>query len=328
MKVLFIGGTGVISSACAEICLERGVDLWLLNRGRTNRPVPEGSKLIKGDIRDVNEIKSFFIKQEFDAIVDWVAFTVENVENDLELFKDKTAQYIFISSASAYETPPSKLPVTEKTPLSNPFWGYSRNKIACEERLIKAYREEGFPVTIVRPSHTYDRTMIPIHGGYNIIDRMRKGKKIIIHGDGTSLWTLTHNKDFAKGFVGLLGNSKAIGEDFHITSDAYLSWNQICGFLAEAAGVKADIIHIPSDFIAYYDTAWGESLLGDKSYSMIFDNEKIKNLVTEFEAVIPFSVGAHEIIEWYDADISRRISDTDTENLMDMIIKKFESGLT
>lgn len=325
MKVLFIGGTGIISSACSELAIEKGFDLWLLNRGQSFRPIPEGAKIIKANIREIDKVRSLLSGHRFDVVVDWIAYTPDHVDNDIKLFKDQTSQYIFISSASAYQTPPTSLPVTESTILSNPFWQYSRDKIACEDRLINAYRNEGFPVTIVRPSHTYDKATIPLRGGYTAIERMRRGKKVIIHGDGTSLWTLTHHKDFAKGFVGLLGNYKAIGEAYHITSDEVLNWNQICEILAEAAGVTPNIIHIPSDIIARFEPEWGASLLGDKSQSMIFDNTKIKRTVPEFCATISFSQGAREIIEWFYKDKKRQVSDRQLDQTKDEIIKKFES---
>jgi nucleoside-diphosphate-sugar epimerase len=323
MEVLFIGGTGIISSACSRLAVERGIELYLLNRGLTRRPVPDGAQILKGDIRDRNSAKSALGSRNFDVVVDWIAFVPEHIENDLELFRGRTQQYIFISSASAYQTPPGKLPVTEATPLSNPFWEYSRNKITCEERLIRAYREEGFPITIVRPSHTYDCTSLPMHGGYTIVERMRKGQKVIVHGDGSSLWVLTHNRDFAKGFVGLLGNSHAIGEAFHITSAELLTWNQIFEIVARAAGVKADIVHVPSEIIARYDSEWGDSLLGDKTHSMIFDNSKIKCVVPDFIATIPFARGAEEIINWYNANPDQQIIDTALNNTIDKIIRDF-----
>jgi len=324
MKVLFIGGTGIISSACSQLAVERGIEFYLLNRGLTRRPVPEGTQIIKGDIRNRDSVESALGSRDFDAIVDWVAYIPEHIENDLELFRGRTQQYVFISSASAYQTPPVSLPVTESTPLSNPFWEYSRNKIACEERLIRAYRDEGFPITIVRPSHTYDRTSLPMHGGFTIVDRMRKGQKVIVHGDGSSLWVLTHHRDFAKGFVGLLGNSHAVGEAFHITSDEVLTWNQIFEIVAQVAGVKANVIHIPSEIIARYDTEWGDSLLGDKTHSMIFDNSKIKRIVPNFAATIPFAWGAEEIINWYNANPDQQIINVALNNIIDKIIRDFE----
>ncbi|MEJ2056146.1 MAG: SDR family oxidoreductase, partial [Calditrichaceae bacterium] len=296
MKVLFVGGTGIISTACAELCIKRGIELYLLNRGKSIRQAPSGVKTLVADFRDPDAVKSVLGDLQFDSVVDWIAYVPEQVQYDIDMFKNRTSQYVFISSASAYQTPPQKLPVTESTPLENPVWQYSHDKIACEDLLVRAHKENNFPVTIVRPSHTYDKTSIPFQEGYTIIDRMRKGKKIIIHGDGSSLWVLTNSRDFAKGFVGLLGNKKAVGEIFHITSDELLSWNQIAGYLAEAAGTKADIVHIPSEVIARYHKDWGDSLLGDKTHSMIFDNSKIKKFVPDFKAKIPFAQGAGEII--------------------------------
>lgn len=321
MKVLFIGGTGIISSACSALAVERGIELYLLLRGKTtSRAAPEGAKLLHADINDAAAVRRVLGELEFDSVVDWIAFTPDQVERDLELFRGRTEQYIFISSASAYQTPPSRLPITESTPLDNPHWQYSRNKIACEERLLRAYREEKFPMTIVRPSHTYDRTLLPPDGGWTVIERMRQGKPVIAHGDGTSLWTLTHHRDFAVALVGLLGHDGAIGEAVHITSDEWLSWNQILQILARAAGTTAEIVHVPSDVLAAYDANWGSSLLGDKSHSAIFDNTKVKRLVPEFRACIPFVRGAEEIIAWYDADPSRRIVNERLDKLMDEII--------
>jgi nucleoside-diphosphate-sugar epimerase len=326
MKVLFIGGTGIISSACSQLAVERGIELYLLNRGQTTRPAPETAHILQADIRDKASVKAALGTRMFDVVVNWIGFTPEHIETDLELFQGRTRQYIFISSASAYQTPPVNLPVTESTPLANPFWDYSRAKIACEERLIRAYREDQFPITIVRPSHTYDCTLLPVHGQYTVVDRMRKGKKIIVHGDGTSLWVLTHHRDFAKGFVGLLGNSRALGEVFHITSDELLTWNQIFEIVAQAAGTTARMVHIPSDVIAAFDPEWGAGLLGDKAHSMIFDNTKIKRVVPDYAATIPFARGAEEILAWYDADPSRQIVDEELNRLMDQIIAEWESA--
>ncbi|MBX7172187.1 MAG: SDR family oxidoreductase [Pyrinomonadaceae bacterium] len=324
MKVLFIGGTGCISSACSELAIERGFDLYLLNRGETDRKVPESAKILRGDIRDINSARIALGDLKFDVVVDWIAFTPEHIETDLELFRGRANQFIFISSASAYQTPPVNLPITESTLLSNPFWKYSRDKIACEERLIKAYREENFPITIVRPSHTYDETRLPLKGRYTVIDRMRKGKKVIVHGDGTSIWVLTHHTDFAKGFVGILGNNQAIGEVFHITSDFLITWNEIYEISAKAAGTNANIVHIPSEILAKYDKEWGAELSGDKAHSMIFDNSKIKRVVPDFQCTIPFSRGIEEIIAWHDADVSRQIVDEKLDQLMDKIIADWE----
>jgi nucleoside-diphosphate-sugar epimerase len=328
MKVLFIGGTGIISSACVQLALEQGIEVVLLNRGQTTkRAVPEGVTLLQADIRDREAARQALKDMTFDAVVNFIAFTPEHIETDLELFSGRTGQYIFISSASAYQTPPTSLPVTESTPLHNPFWEYSRNKIACEERLLATYRQAGFPATIVRPSHTYDATLLPWHGRYTVLDRLKTGRKVIIHGDGTSLWTMTHHRDFAKGFTGLLGNPQTIGEAVHITSDEILTWNQIFEILAAAAGVEAHIVHIPSDFIAAFDPDWGAGLLGDKAHSMIFDNSKIKGLVPGFQATIPFYRGAAEIIAWYENNPEAQIVDQKLNQRMDTIIAAYESGL-
>lgn len=321
--MLFIGGTGVISSACSKLAIEKGIDLYVLNRGQSDRTVPRKVKILHGDIRDKDSVKQALGDLQFDVVVNWIAFTPEHIETDLEIFKNRTKQYIFISSASAYQTPPLKLPVTESTPLDNPFWAYSRDKIACEQLLLKAYHEESFPVTIVRPSHTYDCTLLPFNGGYTDVKRMRQGKKVIIHGDGTSLWVLTHHKDFAKGFVGLLGNNSAIGEAFQITSDELLTWNQIYELVAHSAGTTLQVVHIPSDVIARYNPEWGAGLLGDKAHSMIFDNSKIKSIVPDFSASIPFSQGVKEIIAWYDADSTRQVVDNALDKQMDEIIAAY-----
>ncbi len=325
MKVLFIGGTGIISSACVELAAARGIDLTLLNRGHGTRPIPANVPVLQGDIRDKDATAQILKDKAFDVVVDFVAFTPEHIETDLDLFRGRTKQYIFISSASAYQTPPVNWPTTESTPLRNPYWAYSRAKIACEERLMRAYREEDFPVTIVRPSHTYDATSVPMDGKYTVLDRMRAGKKVIVHGDGTSLWTLTHHRDFAKGFVGLLGNPHALGEAIHITSDEVLTWNQIAEILANALGVQANIVHIPSEVIASYDAAWGAGLLGDKAHSMVFDNSKIKRLVPEYVATIPFHQGAAEIAAWYLSHPDVQNVDAQRNQLIETIIADYES---
>jgi nucleoside-diphosphate-sugar epimerase len=326
MKVLFIGGTGIISSACSQLAIQRGIELYLLNRGQSARSAPEGAKILHGDIRDRQSARTALGNLEFDAVVNWISFTTDHIEADLEVFRGRTGQYLFISSASAYQTPPVTLPVTESTILDNPYWLYSRNKIACEERLVKAYREEKYPITIVRPSHTYDRTVLPMDGGYSVVERMLKGKRVIVHGDGSSLWTLTHHADFAKGFVGLLGNSRAIGEAVHITGDEWLNWNQIFEIVAHAFRTMAKIVHVPSDLLAAYDPNWGSGLLGDKTHSLIFDNSKIKRLVPDFAATIPFSRGVEEVAAWYRADPARQKVNEKFDQLCDRIIKAYESA--
>lgn len=327
MKVLFIGGTGNISSSVSKLCLQRNIDLYLLNRG-THSFNLSGVKIIKGDIRDREKIQHVLSKYAFDVVVNWIAFTVEHVTFDFDIFKDTIKQYIFISSASVYQKPPVTPFVNESTPLKNPYWQYSRDKIACEDFLLQKYREDNFPVTIVRPSHTYN-TVFPIISpgwdNYAIIDRIKKRKKIYLHGDGTSLWTLTHSEDFAKGFVGLLGNIHTIGHSFHITSDEILTWNQIYAVMADTLGVKLNIVYIPSTFIAEIDEETGAGLLGDKAYSMIFDNTKIKQFVPEFKATIPFSEGFKKVLHWYAEDPARKIVDETVNEQMDKIISLYEN---
>ena len=324
LKVLFIGGSGIISSACTQLAVERGIDLYLLNRGRTGvRPVPPQATVLHADIRDPAAVRAALGDREFDAVVDWVAFTPEQVQVDIDLFRGTTGQYVFISSASAYQTPPARLPVVESTPLRNPFWRYSRDKIACEDLLVSAYRESGFPATIVRPSHTYDRTLVPFDGGYTVLARMRQGKPVVVHGDGTSLWTLTHHVDFAHGFVPLLGHPRTLGEAVHITSDDVLTWNQIAETLAAAAGLSCRIVHVPSDAIAVADPEWGAGLLGDKAHSMVFDNTKLRRLVPGFAARIPFEQGAREIVDWYAADPARQVVDPHLDKVMDSLVETY-----
>jgi nucleoside-diphosphate-sugar epimerase len=325
LRILFIGGSGVISSACSRLAVERGVDLYVLNRGATStRQVPDEATLLRGDIRDPAAAKEALGSLEFDAVVDWVAFTPDHVQTDLDLFQGRTGQYVFISSASAYQTPPERVPVTESTPLRNPYWRYSRDKIACEDLLVRAYRQEGFPATIVRPSHTYDQTTVPFDGGWTALARMRQGKPVVVHGDGTSLWTLTHHLDFARGFVPLLGHPRTLGEAFHITSDDVLTWDQIARSLATAAGVEPRIVHVSSDAIAAADPEWGAGLLGDKAHSMIFDNAKLRSVVPDYRATIPFEQGAREIVGWHDADVSRQKVDTRLDAVMDRLVEKYQ----
>ena len=325
MKVLFIGGTGVISSACVDLAVRQGIDLYLLNRGQTRRLIPPGVKSLTGDIRKPDQVKALLSEHTFDVVVDWIVFEPEHIRTDIELFTGKTGQYIFISTASAYQTPPLKLPITESTPLSNPYWDYSQAKIACEELLLRECETKKFPATIVRPSHTYDKTKLPTRGRYTDIHRMRQGKPVVVHGDGTSIWVLTHHQDFAVGFNGLLGHPKAIGEAFHITSDEWLTWDRIVHILADAAGTTADIVHIPSELIAAWFPDVGPGLIGDKTQSMMFDNSKIKSLVPEFNPKISFEQGAREIMAWFDADPSRQVIDREFDQKIDRLIAAYRS---
>lgn len=323
MKILFIGGTGVISTSCSEFCIERGYELYLLNRGTSFRKPPSKAKILTADINDINSVKNAIANHQFDSVVNWIAFKENDVKRDYELFKGKTKQYIFISSASAYHKPPVKLPITEDVPLVNPFWKYSQAKIDCENYLMEKFSSDNFPVTICRPSHTYDKTKPALRMGYLPFHRMKNGKKIIIHGDGNRLWTLTHTRDFAKGFIGLIGNPNTIGEAYHITSDKTYTWKQIANILAEKAGYELKPIYIPIEFIAEYDKDWGAELYGDKGYDTFFDNSKIKNIVPDFNAIIPFESGAEEIAEWY-SHPSNQIVNESLDNMMDFIISNYE----
>jgi nucleoside-diphosphate-sugar epimerase len=320
MKILFIGGTGVISSACSRACLKRGDELYLLNRGLSGNRLPQGSRHIQADINDTDQVTALLGDETFDCVVDWVAYTPADVERDVALFRDRTSHYLFISSASVYAKPP-QLPVVETHAIGNPYWDYAHQKILCEQRLHELSRETTFPFTIVRPSHTYDATKIPLRGGVTALHRLLAGKPVIVHGDGTALWTLTHHTDFAQGFLPLPGNAEAMGQTYHITSDEVLTWDQIYQTMAQAAGVKAHLFHLPSDIILRYDREWGEGLLGDKAYSMVFDNSKIRMLNPAFQAQVPFAQGAQEILAWYQADTRHQKIDRDLDATMDRMIR-------
>jgi nucleoside-diphosphate-sugar epimerase len=330
MKALFIGGTGLISSACSELAIEHGVDLFILNRSRSGKyPLPVGSHLLVGDVHGDEAALARLLKRlAFDVVVDWIAFTPADIERDLRLFSGRTGQFVFISSASAYQKPPIYYLVTEETPLENPFWLYSQNKIACEERLMQAHREEAFPATIVRPSLTYGPSQIPLCVGswqhpYTVIDRMKRGRPVIVPGDGSSLWVLTWNGDFATGFLGLLGSPKAIGEAYHITSDEVLTWNQVYQEVGRALGVDLHIVHVPSDLIAAYEPEAVGSLIGDKANSVVFDNSKIKALVPDFRCTVPWSEGLRRALAWFEADPSRQSIDERLNNIWDGILSEY-----
>ncbi len=324
-SVLFIGGTGIISSACTQRALEQGWQVSVLNRGRSEvRPSASEIEHLSADVADLAAVGDALGDREFDAVADFRAFTPADVQGRLDLLRGRMGQYVFISSASAYQTPPTRLPVLESTPLRNPYWQYSRDKIACEELLSRAYREDGLAMTIVRPSHTYDKTLLPFDGGWTVVDRMRRGADVVVHGDGASLWTLTHHVDFARAFVGLLGHPAAIGDSFHITSDEWLTWDQIFTTVAAAAGVpQPKLVHIPSDAIAAEDPEWGAGLLGDKTHSLIFDNAKVRRLVPDSVATIPFVQGATEIMAWYDEDPARQQVDADMNATMEKLIERW-----
>jgi nucleoside-diphosphate-sugar epimerase len=325
LKVLFIGGTGVISSACVREAVggDHDVELSVLNRGQSARVLPPGVTELRGDVREAESVRKAVAGLDFDSVVDFVAFTAGHVRADLDLFRGRTGQYVFISTASAYQTPPSRLPVTESTPLRNPYWQYSRDKIACEDLLVAEYRDNGFPATIVRPSHTYDATKTVLSGGWTSLARMLAGKPVIVHGDGASLWTVTHNTDFARAFVPLLGHPRTLGEAFHITSDDVLTWDQIAYALGAALGVTPRLVHVPSDVIAAHDPEWGAGLLGDKTHSMVFDNAKVKSVVPGWNAVVPFERGAREIAAWHLEDTARQVVDEKLDALMDKLAAEF-----
>ena len=329
MKVLFIGGTGNISAAVSKLALEQGIDLYHLNRG--NKPALDGVNNLVADIADSIAVKKMLSNHIWDVVVNWVAFTPEDVIRDIKTFEGRVGQYIFISSASVYQKPPVHYIISETTPLDNPFWDYARNKIACENLLMDEFVRKEFPVTIVRPSHTYS-TVIPVTLGgwteYTVIDRIKKVLPVVVQGDGTSLWTLTHADDFAIGLLGLFGNSLALGEAFHITSDEVLTWNQIYQTVAQATGFDANIVHIPSDYIAdyadlhHYPSKRG-SLLGDKSYSAVFDNSKIKKFVPTYKAKIPFAVGIKNTLHWFESEPTRMIINEQTNKFLDGLLDNF-----
>jgi nucleoside-diphosphate-sugar epimerase len=333
MKVLFIGGTGTISSAITQQLLEKGGELYLLNRGTRNDALPAGVNILQADISDEDHVAKLIENLEFDVVADFIAFEPAQLERDYRLFKCKTKQFIFISSASAYQTPPSHYRITEGTPLSNPNWEYSRNKIACEDYLMKQYRENGFPITIVRPSHTYDERSIPlgVHGSkgtWQVAKRMLANKPVIIHGDGTSLWTMTHNSDFAKGFIGLMGNIHAIGESIQITSDETVTWNQIYEIIASALGVELNAVHVSSEFlVACSKEDYKGGLLGDKAHSVVFDNSKLIRLVPGFMATTRLDQGIKQTIEYIMAHPEHQTEDIEFDIWCDKVIRALDAAV-
>jgi len=331
MRVLFIGGTGIISTACTQLAAQRGIDLTLATRGRRAAPLPAGVNTLTLDMDDAAGAAQALAGARFDVVVDWIAFTAAQIERDLTLFRGRIAQYVFISSASAYQKPSGHYLITESTPLANPYWQYSRDKIACEDRLMQAYREEEFPVSIVRPSLTYGDTQIALAvnswaKSHTAVDRMRHGKKVIVPGDGSSLWVITHNTDFAKGLVGLLGNPQAIGHAFHITSDEVMTWDQFYRIVGAAAGVEPQLVHIPTDFIGACLPDKLGGLKGDKAVSVVFDNSKIKRFVPGYCATVPYAEGVRRTLAWFDADPARQEIDTHANERWDRLIAAYEQG--
>lgn len=322
LSLLFIGGSGVISAAAARLAVSRGHRLTVLNRGQSRlRDLPAGAESLTADVRDPAAVAAALGERTFDVVVDFVAFTPDHVRADITQFAGRCGQYVFISSASAYQKPPAALPILESTPLRNPFWQYSRDKIACEDVLLAAYRDQGFPVTIIRPSHTYDRTQIPLLGGWTDIHRMRAGQPVVVHGDGTSLWTLTHSSDFAKALVGLFGRSQAVGDSFTITSDEYLPWDAIYAEFARAAGAPPPrIVHVASDTLAAVNPDWSGPLLGDRAHSVVFDNSKVKALVPDFVCSTPVALGFREVIDWFDAHPDQQVVDETLTATLDRLV--------
>lgn len=332
MNALLIGGTGTISMAITRLLAEKGWEVHLLNRGNRKAEVPQGVHWIQADISDEQAVAQILQGRHFDCVCEFIGFLPEQVERDIRLFEGKTSQYLYISSASAYHKPATDYRITEGTALANPYWEYSRNKIACEEVLMKAYREHQFPVTIIRPSHTYDNRNVPLgvhgdKGSYQVIKRMLQGKPVIIHGDGTSLWTMTHNTDFAKGYVGLMGNPHAIGEAFQITNDETLTWNQIYAAIARVLGVELKAFHVSSEFLAAtgkYDLLG--SLIGDKANSVVFDNSKLKRAVPDFVPTVRFEQGIRDTIENIMAHPELQKEDPEFDEWCDKVIEVVENA--
>lgn len=331
MKILFIGGTGTISISISKALIEQGHELYLINRGNKNKVLPQGAIPLIADIADEEKVASLISKLNFDVVADFIAFEPEQLERNYRLFKNKTKQFIFISSASVYHKPLPDYRVSESVSLANPFWEYSRKKIACEDYLMKLYREENFPVTIVRPSHTYNERSVPlgVHGGssWQVVKRMLEGKPVVIHGDGTSLWTMTHSRDFAKGFIGLLGNIHAIGEAVQITSDETLTWNQIYKSIANALNVPLKAVHVSSEFLdACSDYDYDGTLIGDKANSAVFDNSKLKRLVPDFVATTRFDQGVKETIDYVLSHKEYQIADEKFDAWCDRLIEVLDKA--
>lgn len=330
MKILFIGGTGQISTAVTNLLLEKNADLTLLNRGSGSAYTQKGAKLIKSDINDLPAAKKALAGKHFDVVVNWIAYTKDEVLRDIELFGSSIGQYIFISSASAYEKPSKHYIITESTPLSNPFWQYSRDKIECERLLEEEHQRSGFPYTIVRPSHTYGQGNLPVlfwrtDYFWTFLDRILRGLPMIVHADGTSLWTVTHNTDFAAAFVGLMGQPRALCQTYHITSDEALSWNNLHKTIAFALGVEPNIIHIPSDYIVRQLPEYEGDLIGDKIESVVFDNSKIKDMVPGWQAHVSFAEGVRLTLDWYEQHPEMKRTDPVYDQKLDGLISAYQA---
>ncbi len=331
LKALFIGGTGTISTEISRLCVKKGWDLTLLNRGKTTELIPEGAHLLQADIQKEESIRELLKDRTWDVVADFIAFTPEQVERDIRLFQGKTRQYFFISSASAYQKPLSSPWITEGTPLHNPYWEYSRNKARCEAILREAYDQSGFPITIIRPSHTYCERGLPLgvhgrKGPFQVVERIRQGKRIIIPGDGTTLWTVTHSRDFAVAFEGLMANPHALGETYHITGDESLTWNQIHECVGAALGREVHAVHIPSETIGKLWPDMVGALLGDKSNTVIFDNTKIKRAVPAFCTRTFFAQGARECVEYIERYPERQTPDPEFDAWCDRMLEAWDQA--
>ena len=335
MKILLIGGTGTISAAISDLLVRQGHDLYLLNRGSRQERMPEKAHLLQGNMDNEREIAALLSGQTFDVVGEFIGFVPEQVQRDVRLFSGKCGQYIYISSASAYHKPVRDYRITEGTALANPYWQYSRNKIACEDYLMAEYRENGFPVTIVRPSHTYDDRSMPVgihgaNGSWQVLKRTMEGKPVLIPGDGSSLWTLTFNTDFARGFIGLMGNRHAIGEAFQITGDETLTWNQVYRTVADALGKELIAYHVSADFLAEtgkkYGYDYAGELLGDKSVSVVFDNRKLKRAVPGMRTAVPFHVGVRRALDYILAHPECQKEDPDFDAYCDRVIAALEKA--
>lgn len=320
-RVLFLGGTGVISSACVAAAVSAGHDVTVLNRGATtSRPLPPGVAVVIGDADDPAALREVLGGRDFDVVVDFLTFDASRARERVDVLAGRVGQFVLISSASVYEVPVREVPITEATPLSNPYLEYSRNKIAAELVVRESGGERDLPWTIIRPTHTYDRTSPPFDGGWTVVERLEAGRPVVVPGDGTSLWTLTHHEDFAAGLTGLLGLPAAIGRAVHITSDEAMTWDRITRTVAEALGVDAQIVHVPSDLLAVVDRDLGDAWLGDKSHSRVFDNSAVRELVPGWRASIPFAEGARQIVEWHEADPTRRVIDARLDGVFDELV--------
>jgi nucleoside-diphosphate-sugar epimerase len=324
VEVLYIGGTGTISSSCVAESVRRGQDVHILNRGRTaRRPVPEGVTLVTGDVQDPDSMRQALGDATFDCVVNFLSYGAKDAAAAVDLLAGRTGQYIHISTASMYHKPVRRVPFVESTTRHNPYLGYARDKIAAEDVLRGAYDERDFPVTIVRPSHTYDDANPPLPGDWTAWDRVVRGDELVVPGDGTSLWTLTHAKDFAVGLVGLIGNWQAVGEDFHITSDEVLTWNEIYSIIGRVAGTAARLLHLPSEFLPIVapDWTWSELILGDLQHSAVFDNTKITRFVPSFGPTITWSVGARRLMDWRSGHAEQTRPDADTDAILARLVE-------